>query len=944
MDNRSLRITSFNCRGLKSSLKDIHEICNISDVVLLQETWLLPNELHLLSSVHPGFHARGISAVSIDDEVLRGRPYGGLAVLWRNSLDAFIEVRPVRDSNRLLPVTLKLPRMELFIVNVYMPCQNDSMYDEYMDTLGKLASLLNEADTHCMTAMGDFNASPGTPFFEELQRWSALQHMTLSSSALLGEDTCTYVSMAHATCSWLDHVICSADAHRMIRTMTVPEIPPSSDHAPVHANFVLPNGPTNENPDAHRSPPDAPPRRHRARWDRAGERDRARYLAETSHRLRAVRLPMQTIRCQDPQCRRADHMSAIDGLYASICAALRASSDATIQQSTGGEDSRQHVIPGWNDLVADAHATARNHYIVWRNSGRPRHGPEFLAMSITRRQFKLALRRCRVHEERLREEALARSLSQNDCKTFWKQISAANNARTPLPTTIDGHVGERAIANMWRSHFEGIMNSVRSTTHRREVEETLRADGPTSVQLTPADVERALKKMNKGKACGLDDIAAEHFIYADTVLCVLLSLFYNSMLIHAHLPSDFMYSAIVPIIKNKAGDTTSKSNYRPVAIVSACSKILEACIVHCIDHLLCTSDNQFGFKSAHSTDLCIFALKSVAHYYVDLGSPVSVCFLDASKAFDRVNHWTLFYKLLKRGIPVPIVRILCVWYQSQRICIRWGNVLSDSFTVCNGVRQGSLLSPKLFTIYIDDLSRLLSACSTGCYVNGMCANHLFYADDICLLAPSSNAMQHLLNICVSYGEQHDIVFNAQKSLHLVFKPRQFNARLPSIHLNNAALPLVDNAKYLGVFLQPNLKDDIDIQKQYSRLYVRCNTVLRKFRHCSVDVKRQLFLSYCTNFYCMPLWSDYNSCTFRKARVAYNNVFRSLFNYDRRCSASAMFVTNNVLNFESLIRKCTYDFRTRLLISQNELLRALSSSHYVQCNSIFIRWNANLYRN
>ena len=76
----------------------------------------------------------------------------------------------------------------------------------------------------------------------------------------------------------------------------------------------------------------------------------------------------------------------------------------------------------------------------------------------------------------------------------------------------------------------------------------------------------------------------------------MLSLMFGSMLVHSHLPSDFMYSAIVPIVKNKAGDTMSKSNYMPVAIVSACSKILEACIVNRIDPLLASTDNQFGFN------------------------------------------------------------------------------------------------------------------------------------------------------------------------------------------------------------------------------------------------------------------------------------------------------------------------------------------------------------
>ena len=110
------------------------------------------------------------------------------------------------------------------------------------------------------------------------------------------------------------------------------------------------------------------------------------------------------------------------------------------------------------------------------------------------------------------------------------------------------------------------------------------------------------------------------------------------MLTHGHMPSDLMKTAIVPILKNRQGDTSDKNNYRPIAIVTAMSKILELCIMKLIETHLFTSDNQFGFKRQHRTDLCIFTIKSVIKYYNLCNRPVFTCFLDASKAYDRVNH------------------------------------------------------------------------------------------------------------------------------------------------------------------------------------------------------------------------------------------------------------------------------------------------------------------
>ena len=103
------------------------------------------------------------------------------------------------------------------------------------------------------------------------------------------------------------------------------------------------------------------------------------------------------------------------------------------------------------------------------------------------------------------------------------------------------------------------------------------------------------------------------------------------------------------------------------------SKTLELCIMKLIETHLFTSDNQFEFKRQDGTDLCIFTVKSVIKYYNLCNSLVFTCFLDASKAYDRVNHFTLFKKLLKRSVSIIVVRMLMFWYSKQEVCIRLRN-------------------------------------------------------------------------------------------------------------------------------------------------------------------------------------------------------------------------------------------------------------------------------
>ena len=144
-------------------------------------------------------------------------------------------------------------------------------------------------------------------------------------------------------------------------------------------------------------------------------------------------------------------------------------------------------------------------------------------------------------------------------------------------------------------------------------------------------------------------------------------------------------------------------------------------------------------------------------FYCNQDTPVYMCFLDAKKAFDSVNHWTLAKKLLDRNVPLHIVKLLIFWYREQEFMVRWGNSLSMTFRCSNWIRQGGQLSPLLYNVYTDDLNHHLHATGVGCYVGGVWVNSLSYADDMVLLAPTVTALQTLLEVCRAYAGPHDIV-------------------------------------------------------------------------------------------------------------------------------------------------------------------------------------------
>ena len=240
------------------------------------------------------------------------------------------------------------------------------------------------------------------------------------------------------------------------------------------------------------------------------------------------------------------------------------------------------------------------------------------------------------------------------------------------------------------------------------------------------------------------------------------------------------------------------------------------------------------------------------------------------------------------------------------------------------MRQGGIISPVLFNVYRDDLSTSLNNSGIGGHIGEKTINHLCYADDICLIALSSSAMQQLLNICHTYSTKHSLLYNSNKSFSLCFKLRTIKFTRLCFFLAVLKILIVTHCKCLGVIVSGHNSDN-DLKRQMRKFYANAKMIIRKFSKCSVNVKCYLFKTYCSTMYCSALWFNSTKTALTKLKIAYNNSLRKLLGLPKYNSASEMFVNLGILSFGELLRKFVFSLKTQISVSHNSCLQSIYNS-------------------
>lgn len=909
------KICTFNCRSVKSSVAEIRQLCENNDFVCLQEHWLLPFELGFLNSIDSKFLSHGVSAMDISTDVIKGRPFGGTAILFNRKFSNNVKFMTTNDS-RVSAIEVFTSNGPLLLASVYLPVDygDTESAENYTATCSVISALITEVEAAHVVICGDFNCQSGTRFHDILQHVVCDNSLVYADCSRL-QNEFTFCSEANGHTSWIDHILCSYNTDKIVNRVNVLYNFVTSDHKPmvIDIDILIEVNDVSVSRSTTATYID---------WDNVSDEVLLLYRDSLDIALSNVRIPVHLLHDSST----LDKYEHIDNYYNAVMDCILKVSSMTLPSKRGATTYTEYVVPGWNEYVAEKHKTAREAFTQWVRSGKPRSGPELIDMQQSRSKFKLAVRYCKKHEIEIRANILGTDLLNKDAKQFWKDVKRyANEKVTVHVDSVNGCTGDEQITDMWKDYFENLYNSVPYTEAKADYIKQIHNcnSTETDISINVRDLITALSKQKKNKSGGLDSIKMEAYLNGGLRLAVHVCLLFNMFIKHCYMPASFMKSVIVPLVKCKTKDLNDVNNYRAVVVSNAITKLFESVIT---DHIKTESIDdkyQFGFKAGHSTAMCTHVLKSTIDYYTMHGSHVFCCFVDISKAFDKVNYWKLFNKLIEDKVNVKIVQVLAFWYSQQQLCVRWHNSVSNSFLVTNGTKQGGILSPYLFSRYIRDVLKHIGSSNIGCIVGGIFTNILAFADDMVLITPSWYAMQKLINLLYVELNKLDMLCNVQKTQCMVFDPKCrskiVSKVFPMFKIGDLNIKFVDSFKYLGHIIGSKLCDDEDINREIRNLFIRTNILKKRFARCSVDVKLQLFKSFCLCFYGVALWTHYTKSAIQKLSSCYNRCIKIFFNYSRMYSMTQCFVDLGLPTLNTMLHNSSMRFESSLAHSNNELI-------------------------
>ena len=300
---------------------------------------------------------------------------------------------------------------------------------------------------------------------------------------------------------------------------------------------------------------------------------------------------------------------------------------------------------------------------------------------------------------------------------------------------------------------------------------------------------------------GVDKIAATLMCTGKKHLIPLYKLLFNKIFSTASYPVMWTQNFLKPIFKK--GENWDPNNYRGIAIGSALAKLFSLILLERLEERIKKiqpiSVNQIGFRKGHRTADHIFVLQTIINKIVKVEKKkIFVAFIDFEKAYDKVNRSLLLLKLQRLGIAGLFYKNIKSIYEQIVYIVKVNGGYLDPILSRLGLKQGGVLSPILFNVFIDDMKFIFDDTCDPLNIFENPLSHLLYADDLVLLSTSYTGLNNCLNKVAQFCHKWQLVINIKKSKVIVFNPSGRVISGLKFCIQGGNLEVVKTYSYLGI--------------------------------------------------------------------------------------------------------------------------------------------------
>ena len=384
--------------------------------------------------------------------------------------------------------------------------------------------------------------------------------------------------------------------------------------------------------------------------------------------------------------------------------------------------------------------------------------------------------------------------------------------------TDNGDINDNipTVLEKWKSDFSNLFNppednlaeSINLDPHP-EIVQPMTYDVGMNGIFTFEEMEKMTRKAKCNKAPGFDEIPMD--VLKNDSACFFLLRLFNVCFAVGKVPTEWSKCVLNPIPKSSSLNKIDPLSYRGIALAPASYKLFCGLInnrlTKWVEENNILADEQNGFRADRSTIDHVSTLTNIIETRKLKRKQTFTAFIDFKKAYDSINRPLLWSKLQEAGMSGKILNPIKAIYNNVQYCIRLNGLYTNWFKVNHGLKQGCLLSPLLFNIYINSLAETIKHLGLGVDVDGEKIGIFLYADDLVLISENEADLQAMLDILNNWCKNNKINLNAEKSKVVHFRNPSVQRSSFNFSCGDHMLEITTQYNYLGLTMTEFLSYD-----------------------------------------------------------------------------------------------------------------------------------------